>query len=444
MLDVLRRSTPPARGTVGAAGLVVALASAIAATPATASANAQYARAAAGTTLYVDPKKGSDARKGTKRAPVKSLDQAWRLAKNGSTIRIKAGKVKVGATYYETKNGIRIVGAGMTKTTIPPLNIYGVKDFALANTSVAGDVHCERCDGFTLSKVRVLGRGQVQEGVKVNQSRRVTITGSDISGATDNAIDLVAVQEGTIANNDIHHAEDWCAYAKGGSAYIRVYGNRIHDCGTGGFVAGQGTGLQFMQAPWLKYEAYDVRVWNNRITDTAGAGLGANGAYDALFARNTLINVGSRSHALEAVFGLRSCDGQPGDDGRERCGALIDEGAWGTTRVDDGTNAVRIPNRHVWFIDNVIVKAPGSETISTADPFDDASQDGSTVPRPALSDDDLVLLGNVVTEGAPGTGPASPLPPFPWEDAAIPAPPSLDHAALPGMPTTAGASLTVK
>lgn len=142
------------------------------------------------------------------------------------------------------------------------------------------------------------------------------------------------------------------------------------------------------------------------------------------------------------MFGLRSCDGQPGDEGRGRCDDFLAQGAWGTSRVDDGSNAVRIPNRHVWFIDNVIVKAPGSETISAAGPFDDAPQDGSGVPRPALADDDLRLIGNVVSEGgSPGSGPASPLPAFPWEDALIPAPGSLDHAGLPGMPTEAGASL---
>lgn len=399
--------------------------------------------AAAAKTLYVDPKKGSDRKKGTKKAPMKSLDAAWHAASDGTTIRIKAGKVKVGATYYESKKNMTIAGAGMTKTTIPPLNIFGVKDFTLTGTSVAGDVHCEACDGFTLRKVRVLGRGQVQEGVKVNQSRRVSITGSDISGATDNAIDFVAVQHATIAGNDIHHADDWCAYAKGGSAYIRVHSNRIHDCGTGGFVAGQGTGLQFMQAPWVTYEAYDVRVWNNLITNTQGAGLGANGAYGALFARNTLIGVGSRSHALEAVFGLRSCDGQPGDGGRERCASLIGAGAWGTTRVDDGTNAVRIPNRHVWFIDNVIVKAHGAETLSTADPFDGPPQDGSAVPRPALADDDLRLIGNVVSEDVPGVGPASPLSPLPWELPAVPAPADPGQAALPAMPSSAGSSLSL-
>lgn len=138
---------------------LVALA-AVSASPASTAAAAPGApehaqRAATNLTIYVDPKRGSDQRKGTKRAPVRSLDQAWRLAKDGTTIRIKAGKVKVGATYYESKQRIKIIGAGMKKTTIPSLNIFGVKDFTLSAVSVAGDVHCEACDGFTLAKVRV-------------------------------------------------------------------------------------------------------------------------------------------------------------------------------------------------------------------------------------------------------------------------------------------------
>lgn len=389
--------------------------------------------------IHVDPRRGSDAKPGTSAAPLRSLDAAWRRARTGTTIRIRAGRVRLGATYYERKRGITIAGAGMRRTTVPAFNVFAVRDVAIRGLTVDGDVHCEACDGFTLDGVRVRGGRRMGDVVKINQSRRITIRGSDISGGTDNALDLVAVQHADITANTIHDAEDWCAYAKGGSAYVRVWANTIRDCGTGGFTAGQGTGFQFMVAPWLRYEAYDVRVWNNRIRDTHGAGLGANGAYNALFARNTLLRVGARSHALEAVFGLRSCDGRPGDEGRGRCARYLAAGGWGTTRVDDGTNAVRIPNRHVWFIDNVIVKAPGSETISVAGPFSGAAQDGSNVPRPALADDDLRLVGNVVSEDVPGSGPAHELPPFAWDDAHAPAPAALDHAGLPGMPSAAGA-----
>lgn len=401
--------------------------------------SAPAAPAAPASTIHVDPRGGADANTGARSAPVRTLDAAWRRARPGTTIRIAAGRVRLGATYYERKRGIRITGAGMTRTTVPALNIFAVRDMAIRGLTVDGDVHCEACDGFTLDRVRVQGKRRMGDVVKINQSRRITIRQSEISGGTDNALDLVAVQHADVTQTTIHDAEDWCAYAKGGSAHVRVWRNVIRDCGTGGFTAGQGTGFQFMVTPWLRYEAYDVRVWNNQIRDTHGAGLGANGAYNALFARNTLLRVGARSHALEAVFGLRSCDGRPGDDGRERCAKYLAAGGWGTTRVDDGTNAARIPNRHVWFYDNVIVKAPGSDTISVAGPFTGAAQDGSNVPRPALADDDLRLVGNVVTDDTPGTGPANPLPAFVWDDPHAPAPRVLDHGSLPDMPPSAGA-----
>ena len=48
--------------------------------------------------------------------------------------------------------------------------------------------------------------------------------------------------------------------AAGGSAYISVSENEFFDCGTGGFTAGQGTGLEYMVAPWLHYSAYAITV----------------------------------------------------------------------------------------------------------------------------------------------------------------------------------------
>ncbi len=54
-----------------------------------------------------------------------------------------------------------------------------------------------------------------------------------ISGADDNAIDFVAVQYARITGNTIERANDWCAYVKGGSAFVLVARNRIRDCGTG-------------------------------------------------------------------------------------------------------------------------------------------------------------------------------------------------------------------
>lgn len=49
-----------------------------------------------------------------------------------------------------------------------------------------------------------------------------------------------------------------------------------------------------MLEPWVQYEAYDIHVANNLISDVWGAGLGVYGGLHVLMAHNTLMRVGSR------------------------------------------------------------------------------------------------------------------------------------------------------
>ena len=106
--------------------------------------------------------------------------------------------------------------------------------------------------------------------------------------------------------------------------------------GHGGFSAGQGTGFSYMVSPWLHYEAYDIKVVNNVIHDTDGAGLGVNGGYNILMAYNTLYRVGRTSHAIEVVHGLRSSGDNPAQGA-----AYLAAGGWGTT----GSGDEPIPNQ---------------------------------------------------------------------------------------------------
>lgn len=378
-------------------------------------------------TIWVDPKVGKDSRSGATRGQaLRTLDAAWRKIPQGKKITgigfrilITPGALKPTdvPNYFESRYGTAQApiliqpASGKGTVTLPAVNIFDTSYLYFIGLKFASDlgdaVHCEKCNHFLLRDSVIRGAprasGKVGDLVKINQSQYVYLENNDISGASDNVVDFVAVQYATLLNNKIHDGSDWCAYAKGGSASIRVSGNEIYDCGTGGFTAGQGTGFQFMTAPWIKYEAYDIDVIDNVVHDVEGAGLGVNGGYNVLMAGNTLYRVGERDHLLEFVAGHRSCDGAAGDDGRDKCRQFLSQGGWGTTRVDDGENYVRIPNKHVYVYNNVIVNPPGTQSsgaqITVAAPYSGEWQVGSNVAVPTLFDEDLQIRGNLIWDG---------------------------------------------
>ncbi len=369
------------------------------------------------TEIWVDPSNGDDANSGETRAEaLASLTEAWNRIPMGSPLTIGSRILLTGGTYppeavpvyFESRHAsfaapIVIEAAdGPGTVSLPSLNIFDTHYLYLLNLTISadgGDVfHCERCDHLLLRGVTVTGADpetyNVQEAVKINQSQYIYIEDSDISGAWDNAIDFVAVQYGHVVGSRIHNSGDWCQYAKGGSAYLRMRGNEYFDCGTGGFTAGQGTGFEFMVAPWLHYEAYDVKFTGNLLHDIDGACMGVNGGYNILLAYNTCYKVGARSHILEVVFGLRSCDGNVA-----QCQAYLDAGGWGTIR--DGDEAEPIPNRNVFIYNNIFYNPAGFQSawqhfaiyaprIPGAD---------SNIPWPSATDTNLQIRGNVIWNG---------------------------------------------
>ncbi|MFM2447674.1 MAG: hypothetical protein RIS44_124 [Pseudomonadota bacterium] len=373
------------------------------------------------TTVYVSTT-GNDANDGlSSTTPLRTLTAAWQkvprgtLASTGYRILLAPGTYPEASlpNYMDGRRGTRTfpilitAETAGTVTLAGDLNVFDVHYLYLVNLMIApqpaGDaLHCEQCQ-YLLVRDSVLSGGNrvAQETIKINQSQHVYVEGNDISGAWDNAIDYVGVQYGHVVGNKIHNAGDWCQYAKGGSAYLRIEGNTYTNCGTGGFTAGQGTGFQFMTSPWLHYEAYDIRFINNLVHNVEGAAIGAQGAFNVLFAHNTFYRIGSRSHVFEAVAGLRSCDGQPGDTGRERCQQYLNAGGWGTTVVDNGSNAVRIPNRNVLVFNNIFYNpASAPSRWQQFQIFGALSNPASSnVPLDARSDAGLIMRGNVIWNG---------------------------------------------
>ena len=360
--------------------------------------------------LWVDPVGGSDGATGAGRSSaLRSLSEAWRripqsqVLGRGIRVQVMAGDLLESAipNYLEHRWGTAtapivfnsVDGAGRARL-LDDLNVFDTHHLYLIGLAIdaPGDAfHCERCDHLLIRRVR-MDSAAGWETIKVNQSTNVFIEDSTLSGAGDNVVDFVAVHGGHLVGNDISDAGDWCAYVKGGSSRIIVDGNAIHDCGTGGFTAGQGVGFEFMTAPWLHHEAYDVVVTNNVVHHTQGAALGVNGAAGVLIAHNTAYRVGSRSHALEVFLGGRSCDGDTAG-----CAAHRALGGWG----GPGLDGQWIPNDTVSFLNNVVVNPVGAASAwgqvsvhGAADP-----PDGSGVPAGRRADDGLRVAGNVLANG---------------------------------------------
>ncbi len=363
--------------------------------------------------LYVDPVSGKDSNDGlSKSSALKSLTAAWnsiprkRNLTTGVRINILPGTIPESAIpnymeeRYGTANSPIIIQSleGKNSTILAgDLNVFDVRYLYLINLTIRPDgdtFHCEKCDHILLRGSEFDGGEQLaQETIKFNQSSNVFIEASDIHGAADNAIDFVAVQHGHVIGNTIHDAADWCQYAKGGSAYLRIEANRYFNCGTGGFTAGQGTGLEFMTSPWIHYEAYDLKFINNIIHDTEGAGFGVNGGYNILFAYNTLFRIGERSHLIEAVFGKRSCDGD-----NQTCQNYLNQGGWGVSTQDIEQS---IPNKNVIIANNLVYNPQGYTSGYQHFAVHDAesSLPGSNLPDTIYADENLLIKGNLIKNG---------------------------------------------
>jgi hypothetical protein len=368
--------------------------------------------------LWVDPVRGRDAATGaTRDQALQSISEAWRRVPigvpltTGFRVNLVAGTYDQASVpvYWESRRGtvsapvIVRAADGPGTARLPAINAFNCRRLYLEGLDISaggGDVvHFEACTHVLLRDCTIRGLGTIatydvpQETLKANQCRFMYVERCDISGAWDNAIDFVAVQGGHVVASRIHRAGDWAMYAKGGSANLVVAGNEFFDAGTGGFTAGQGTGFEFMVAPWLTYEATGITFRNNLVHDVEGAGVGVNGGAEILIQNNVFYHVGTRSHVIEVTFGSRTCDGDVA-----ACRARLAQGGWGTAVV--GADEP-IPNRNVTIVDNVVFNPDGvaSRWQQFFVPPPRTPSPGTNIPSPARADDGLVIARNVIWNG---------------------------------------------
>jgi hypothetical protein len=278
-------------------------------------------------------------------------------------------------------------------------------------------LHIENGDHILLRRLTLRGPqtcitdacNDMQEVLKINQSHAVYVEQCDLAGTYQTVLDFFSVQTGHLLYNHIHRSGGRCAYLKGGSANFRVAGNEFDDCREAGFQVGEGSNVAFMRSPWLHYEAYDVKVYNNVIHDIYGAGLSVNGGYNILMAFNTLYRIGLDDEAgrpgslVQLVHGWRGCvpaDEFGGDVGTQaRCQDLLNQGGWGTAALGYDNGGDWIPNRHVLIMNNIFYNPAGSGThyvhFVVNGPVTPPGH-AQNVPSPSRTDDGLVVRGNII------------------------------------------------
>lgn len=376
--------------------------------------------------VWVDPANGNDNNPGTANRPLQTVYAAWdmvpqgeELTGNGWRINLMPGTYTAGdlPVYWEERYGTQrfpiIIRPAQGKSTvriesgmnIAFCNYIYLIDLVLFDTTfaTADIVHFQFGDHLLLRNCTLTANADfTQECLKVNQCQNVYVEDCDISGAWDNSVDFVAVQYGHIVGNKIHNCGDWALYLKGGSAYFRVENNEFYNAGTGGFTAGQGTGFQFMTPPFLHYEAYDIKFFNNIVHHVEGAGFGVNGGYNILIAHNTCYNIGERSHVIEVTFGGRSCDGEPGGD-FDSCDVFRQRGGWGNALISDGNNYVRIPNKNIFIYNNIMYNAGTYQSLwqqlSIPGAYSGEWNVNVNAPNPAYADDNVRIRGNIIWNG---------------------------------------------
>ena len=382
------------------------------------------------TNLWVDPLHGNDSNTGTARdQALQSLKAAWALIPTQGSLSSTGYRILLTAGDYASSllpdNGWM---SGVTGTASCPvliesvdgplaarlhgnldaqqdsyLYLVGLNFITDPGTEGGGDVLQIASDDHVLIRDCSLSgfdgtTFQTQETLKANQCQYVYVEGSDISGSYWFPLDFVAVQYGHILGCKIHDSGDDGLVLKGGSAQILVQGNEVYNIATIGITAGQGTGFEFMVAPWIQYEAYDIQIVGNDIHDVQNAGLAVQGGTDIVMTDNMLYRVGldqnSGSAMLLIALGDRSCDGDAA-----ACQALHDLGGWGPTQP--GVSGEWIPNHDVSVTNNVFLNPAGSatlyDTITIAGPADPPPD--TNIPSPALADDGLNISGNVFWNG---------------------------------------------
>lgn len=373
--------------------------------------------------LWVDPVAGDDARTGlSSNQALRTLSEAWArvpwqtpLASTGYRIWLLPGDYADDdipdwwESRYGTTNCPVIIQsfAGRHKARLHGFpDVYDCSYLyfidvdiltQLASSGGGNTLHLASCHHILVRGCTLNGsdgvENKAQETLKANQVQYLYVEECDISGAFWYPLDYMACEYGHIRGCVIHNGGEWCVLIKGGSSGFTVENNLIYGGATGGFVAGNGAGFEYLVSPWLHYDASNIRFVNNVIHDTGTVGMGVNGGYNILLAYNTLYKAGTNDHVIEVVQGVHSCDGDVA-----ACATRLAAGGWGSTGPD-----VPLPCRNVFIYNNLIYNPSGFASRYQHFWIGGPQQApvGCNVTNPVCADVNLRIRGNLIWNGAP-------------------------------------------
>jgi hypothetical protein len=263
-----------------------------------------------------------------------------------------------------------------------------------------------RCDHILLRDCHLYGSDSTSldtafYGARFYQCPHTYIEHCEIAHPSGAAIDLYAVEHGHIKQSDLHNFGGSGIIIRGGSAYFTIEENAIAygaKAAVQFYVRDTTIGLDNMVMPWVHYEAYDIKCFNNIIHHINGPGLSCNGGYNILFAFNTLYQTGLNSPLITLSQARR---GTAVD--QEFSKEYIDAGGWGTwywyTTGEDSASAP-IPNKNIFIYNNIFSNdsASAQPHFSVSGPLQPKAINASC-PRPALADDNVVIKGNIIWNG---------------------------------------------
>lgn len=186
-----------------------------------------------------------------------------------------------------SQKGAAISGFGVEDVTIKGFVIDGPSGSNAVHFGMSGRGFGDPIRNLTIQDNKIHSSGL--DGVKVSQAYNVKVLNNDVSGSGEEGIDFVAVNNSRIAGNDVSGSDGPSSLGvKGGSSNVTIEDNTVWDAKGAGISVGGWTTAKWMWPNARSYEAKNLKVVGNEVSDVGKAAILVSGARDSHIGDNYL------------------------------------------------------------------------------------------------------------------------------------------------------------